>query len=131
MSQDESEDVKPKLSLVVNYDGQRGSSSTSVVLVLTARTTDITVKVKPNMPFRKIFEAAEVVMSSSHTGYTDHVAETFSKRTRQVSATGSTRCTHDYRAGTFRFVYQGDRLKPDGTPAEVRFLTFHVRTLTP
>ncbi|KAH0835566.1 hypothetical protein J3R83DRAFT_9270 [Lanmaoa asiatica] len=44
MSQDaDAEDVKPKLNLVVNYEGQH-----------------ITVKVKPNMPFRKIFEAAEV-----------------------------------------------------------------------
>ncbi|KAF9244472.1 ubiquitin-related domain-containing protein [Melanogaster broomeanus] len=41
MSQ-EAEDVKPKLSLVINFEGQH-----------------ITVKVKPNMPFKKIFEAAE------------------------------------------------------------------------
>ncbi|KIL00171.1 hypothetical protein PAXRUDRAFT_821965 [Paxillus rubicundulus Ve08.2h10] len=41
MSQ-EPEDVKPKLNLVINFEGQH-----------------ITVKVKPNMPFRKIFEAAE------------------------------------------------------------------------
>ncbi|KAF9221203.1 hypothetical protein BS17DRAFT_786068 [Gyrodon lividus] len=38
----EPEDVKPKLSLVINFEGQH-----------------ITVKVKPNMPFKKIFEAAE------------------------------------------------------------------------
>jgi len=42
MSQEESEDVKPKLNLIINYEGQH-----------------ITVKVKPNMPFRKIFAAAE------------------------------------------------------------------------
>ncbi|EGN97650.1 hypothetical protein SERLA73DRAFT_75317 [Serpula lacrymans var. lacrymans S7.3] len=39
---DESEDVKPKLNLVVNYEGNH-----------------ITVKVKANMAFKKIFEAAE------------------------------------------------------------------------
>jgi len=69
MSQDDGEDVKPKLNLVINYEGQH-----------------ITVKVKPNMPFRKIFEAAE-------------------KRFGKDS-------------GTFRFVYDGNRLRADGTPAE-------------
>ncbi|KAG2352697.1 hypothetical protein BDR07DRAFT_817092 [Suillus spraguei] len=42
MSED-TEDVKPKLSLVINYEG-----------------TQITVKVKHNMAFKKIFDAAEV-----------------------------------------------------------------------
>ncbi|KAG1856980.1 ubiquitin-related domain-containing protein [Suillus subalutaceus] len=42
MSEDITEDVKPKLSLVINYEG-----------------TQITVKVKHNMPFKKIFDAAE------------------------------------------------------------------------
>ncbi|KAG2071201.1 hypothetical protein BDR04DRAFT_515707 [Suillus decipiens] len=41
MSED-TEDVKPKLSLVINYEG-----------------TQITVKVKHNMMFKKIFDAAE------------------------------------------------------------------------
>ncbi|KAG1869302.1 ubiquitin-related domain-containing protein [Suillus tomentosus] len=41
MSED-TEDVKPKLSLVINYEG-----------------TQITVKVKHNMSFKKIFDAAE------------------------------------------------------------------------
>ncbi|KAG2346236.1 hypothetical protein BDR05DRAFT_959847 [Suillus weaverae] len=41
MSED-TEDVKPKLSLVINYEG-----------------TQITVKVKHNMAFKKIFDAAE------------------------------------------------------------------------
>ncbi|KAH7925799.1 hypothetical protein BV22DRAFT_1010557 [Leucogyrophana mollusca] len=40
---EEPEDIKPKLNLVINYEGQH-----------------ITVKVKANMPFKKIFEAAEV-----------------------------------------------------------------------
>ncbi|KAH7915765.1 hypothetical protein BJ138DRAFT_1122292 [Hygrophoropsis aurantiaca] len=39
---EEPEDVKPKLNLVINYEG-----------------THITVKVKANMPFKKIFDAAE------------------------------------------------------------------------
>ncbi|KAH7886588.1 ubiquitin-related domain-containing protein [Phlebopus sp. FC_14] len=39
---EEAEDVKPKLNLVINYEGNH-----------------ITVKVKPNMPFKKIFDAAE------------------------------------------------------------------------
>ncbi|KIN99246.1 hypothetical protein M404DRAFT_819622 [Pisolithus tinctorius Marx 270] len=39
----ENDDVKPKLDLVLNYEG----------------TPDITVKVKQNMPFQKIFDAAE------------------------------------------------------------------------
>ncbi|KAG1897859.1 ubiquitin-related domain-containing protein [Suillus fuscotomentosus] len=41
MSED-TEDVKPKLGLVINYEG-----------------TQITVKVKHNMSFKKIFDAAE------------------------------------------------------------------------
>ncbi|KAG2131148.1 ubiquitin-related domain-containing protein [Suillus cothurnatus] len=39
---EDAEDVKPKLSLVINYEG-----------------TQITVKVKHNMAFKKIFDAAE------------------------------------------------------------------------
>ncbi|KAL0948414.1 hypothetical protein HGRIS_010995 [Hohenbuehelia grisea] len=39
---DEGEDVKPKLNLNINYEGNH-----------------ITVKVKANTPFRKVFEAAE------------------------------------------------------------------------
>ncbi|OJT10620.1 hypothetical protein TRAPUB_12868 [Trametes pubescens] len=37
------EDVKPKINLVVDFEGQT-----------------CTVKVKPGMPFKKLFEAAEV-----------------------------------------------------------------------
>ncbi|KAF8129789.1 hypothetical protein EV363DRAFT_1263464 [Boletus edulis] len=71
MSHDEAlEDVKPKLNLTINFEGQH-----------------ITVKVKPHMPFRKIFEAAE---------------KRFGKE-----------------PGTFRFVYDGDRLRAEGTPAEL------------
>ncbi|KIO00930.1 hypothetical protein M404DRAFT_745245 [Pisolithus tinctorius Marx 270] len=42
----ENDDVKPKLDLVLNYEGTR-------------QRADITVKVKQNMPFQKIFDAAE------------------------------------------------------------------------
>lgn len=65
---EESEDVKPKLNLVVNYEG-----------------THITVKVKPNMPLKKIFDAAE---------------KRFGKD-----------------PGTFKFVFEGNRLNPAETPA--------------
>ncbi|KAG6331368.1 hypothetical protein ID866_7719 [Astraeus odoratus] len=50
--------------------------------------TEITVKVKANMQFKKIFEAAE---------------KRFGKE-----------------PNTFRFVYDGNRLRPEDTPAEVR-----------
>ncbi|KAI6131751.1 ubiquitin-related domain-containing protein, partial [Pisolithus thermaeus] len=65
---EENEDVKPKLNLVVNYEG-----------------THITVKVKPNMPLKKIFDAAE---------------KRFGKD-----------------PGTFKFVFEGNRLNPTETPA--------------
>ncbi|TFK38410.1 hypothetical protein BDQ12DRAFT_723260 [Crucibulum laeve] len=45
MSQEPEGDVKPKLNLSISYDGQA-----------------ITVKVKANMKFAKIFEAAELGM---------------------------------------------------------------------
>lgn len=61
MSQDpDAEDVKPKLNLVINYEGQRGSPNLRSCAAHHEHDTDITVKVKQNMPFRKIFEAAEV-----------------------------------------------------------------------
>ncbi|PPQ67795.1 hypothetical protein CVT25_009099 [Psilocybe cyanescens] len=69
MSQ-EPEDVKPKLNLNISYDG-----------------TQITVKVKTNMKFSKIFEAAE---------------KRFGKD-----------------KGTFKFTYDGQRVKPEQTPAEL------------
>lgn len=60
---EETEDVKPKLSLVINYEGTRQSS----LHVIPTRSTgidnpwpEITVKVKHNMSFKKIFDAAEV-----------------------------------------------------------------------
>ncbi|KAF8549320.1 hypothetical protein OG21DRAFT_1374411, partial [Imleria badia] len=76
MSQEESEDVKPKLNLIINYEGQH-----------------ITVKVKPNMPFRKIFAAAEV-------------------------RDAATPRAHPFCTGTFRFAFEGKRLGLEDTPAE-------------
>ncbi|KAF9005118.1 hypothetical protein BDQ17DRAFT_1424268 [Cyathus striatus] len=67
MSQ-EPEDVKPKLNLVIGYEG-----------------TTITVKVKSNMKFSKIFQAAE---------------KRFGKE-----------------SGTFKFVYDGERISEEDTPA--------------
>lgn len=57
MSQEE--DLKPKLNLSINYEGQRRSNFSHACPLLTTH-TDITVKVKSNMPFKKIFAAAEV-----------------------------------------------------------------------
>ncbi|KAK6974612.1 ubiquitin-related domain-containing protein [Favolaschia claudopus] len=71
MSQEpEQEDVKPKLNLNISYEGN-----------------SITVKVKPNTKFSKIFQAAE---------------QRFGKD-----------------AGTFKFVFEGQRIAKDNTPAEL------------
>jgi len=67
MSQ-EPEDVKPKLNLNISFDGQRTSLYPTRFNVLDPRRVadssfvvpEITVKVKTNMKFSKIFEAAEV-----------------------------------------------------------------------
>ncbi|KAJ6524450.1 hypothetical protein DFH09DRAFT_187017 [Mycena vulgaris] len=69
MSQ-EPEDVKPKLNLNITYEGNQ-----------------ITVKVKPNTKFAKIFQAAE---------------QRFGKE-----------------SGTFKFVYEGNRISKDDTPADL------------
>ncbi|KAJ7216277.1 ubiquitin-related domain-containing protein [Mycena haematopus] len=69
MSQ-EPEDVKPKLNLNITYEGNQ-----------------ITVKVKPNTKFAKIFQAAE---------------QKFGKD-----------------AGTFKFVYDGQRVSKENTPADL------------
>ncbi|KAG2355818.1 hypothetical protein BDR07DRAFT_502780 [Suillus spraguei] len=73
MSED-TEDVKPKLSLVINYEG-----------------TQITVKVKHNMAFKKIFDAAEDVHQKR-----------FGKE-----------------PGTFKFTYDGKRLRAENTPVDM------------
>ncbi|KAG1743880.1 hypothetical protein EDB19DRAFT_1621665, partial [Suillus lakei] len=70
----DTEDVKPKLSLVINYEG-----------------TQITVKVKHNMPFKKIFDAAEVKKF----------------------------CTQGQTSGTFKFTYDGKRLRAENTPVDM------------
>ncbi|KAA1470899.1 hypothetical protein DENSPDRAFT_836827 [Dentipellis sp. KUC8613] len=65
----EPDDVKPKLNLVINYEGQH-----------------ITIKVRANTEFKKIFEAAE---------------KRFGKD-----------------PGTFKFVYEGERVNAQDTPAQ-------------
>ncbi|ETW76711.1 hypothetical protein HETIRDRAFT_328680 [Heterobasidion irregulare TC 32-1] len=69
MSQaDDGEDIKPKLNLTINYEGKL-----------------VTVKVKANMHFKKIFSVAE--------------------------------CGLWHSIGTFKFVFEGERLNPVDTPA--------------
>lgn len=67
MSQ-EPEDVKPKLNLNISYDGNRESKTISCIDFHYSAATfnsilEITVKVKTNMKFGKIFDAAEVMSS--------------------------------------------------------------------
>ncbi|KAI0315485.1 ubiquitin-related domain-containing protein [Amylostereum chailletii] len=64
----EAEETKPKLNITINYEGN-----------------PITVKVKANMQFKKIFEVAE---------------QKFGKE-----------------SGTFKFVFEGERVLPQDTPA--------------
>jgi len=66
---EEAEDVKPKLNITVNFEGQT-----------------IQVKVKASTVFKKIFDAAE---------------KRFSKE-----------------PGTLKFVFDGQRLRPQSTPAD-------------
>ncbi|KAH9172483.1 hypothetical protein EDB89DRAFT_1965545 [Lactarius sanguifluus] len=73
----EPEDAKPKLNLVISLLESR-----------------ITVKVKANMQFKKIFEVAEVCRD-------------ILREPRVLT-----------RVGTLRFVYDGERLSPTDTPAE-------------
>ena len=90
----ETEDVKPKLNLNVNYQGNRKLTRvTSVALefIDTFSRSEITVKVKANTPFKKIFEAAEVCylvpcsLSSSATHACHSLVEKVWQRARQVS----------------------------------------------
>jgi hypothetical protein len=91
MSQEPEEDVKPKLNLNITYEGQRtyralfekaanGLNSISFL--------DVTVKVKANMKFAKIFEVVEVSRSlctRPASRYSPgHAAETIPERTRCV-----------------------------------------------
>jgi len=66
---EESEDVKPKIDLTINFEGQT-----------------CTVKVKSTTPLKKVFEAAEKRFGRD--------------------------------PGTFKFIYDGERLQPQDTPAE-------------
>jgi len=65
---EENEDVKPKIDLTINYEGQT-----------------CTVKVKTTTPLKKVFEAAEKRFGRD--------------------------------PGTFKFIYDGERLQPQDTPA--------------
>ncbi|KIP01455.1 hypothetical protein PHLGIDRAFT_96990 [Phlebiopsis gigantea 11061_1 CR5-6] len=67
---EEKPDVKPKLTVQVQFDGQT-----------------CTVKVKPTTLFKKIFEAAETRFGQP--------------------------------AGAFRYNYDGERIRPEQTPAEL------------
>ncbi|PCH34819.1 ubiquitin-like protein [Wolfiporia cocos MD-104 SS10] len=66
----EEEDVKPKLNIIVDFEGQT-----------------CTIKVKPMTAFRKVFEATE---------------KRFGKE-----------------PGTFKFTYEGHRVRPEMTPADL------------
>ncbi|KAF8906973.1 hypothetical protein CPB84DRAFT_1844102 [Gymnopilus junonius] len=96
MSQ-EPEDVKPKLNLNIAFDGQQ-----------------ITVKVKVNMKFAKIFEAAEKRFGKDS-------AMTFSTRREKplvkVFSTFAERMNMDTK--TLRFYLNQDRIRPEQTPAEL------------
>jgi hypothetical protein len=64
MSEEPPEDVKPKLNLTVNYEGQSELLSGLPVACFChsrhAHLSAITVKVRANTNFTKIFQAAEV-----------------------------------------------------------------------
>ncbi|KAH0580536.1 hypothetical protein H2248_002028 [Termitomyces sp. 'cryptogamus'] len=78
MSQEPEE--KPKLNLNISYNGNQ-----------------ITVKVKANMKFSKIFAAAE---------------QKFQKEAELC-------CSPLGVTGTFKFTFEGQRLQPDDTPASL------------
>jgi hypothetical protein len=89
------------------------------------------VKVKANMQFKKIFEVAEVcrnVLPIYRAAQLICMAETIWKRSRYARPhiCGLTRRERRplTRLGTLRFVYDGERLSPTDTPAEVRCLPF-------
>ncbi|KAG1880900.1 hypothetical protein F4604DRAFT_1748667 [Suillus subluteus] len=90
MSEDITEDVKPKLSLVINYEG-----------------TQITVKVKHNMPFKKIFDAAEKRFGKEAGKW-----QLFSERRKRFVLTNNP-------SGTFKFTYDGKRLRAENTPVDM------------
>ena len=74
MSAEPPEDAKPKLNLVISLlEARMLSPSDGLVHNLTTRAVGITVKVKANMQFKKIFEVAEVcrdlLVVITHTSY--------------------------------------------------------------
>ena len=132
MSAEPPEDAKPKLNLVISLlEARMFSPSDGLVHNLTTRAVGITVKVKANMQFKKIFEVAEVCRDLSLLSRTSLIllAETIRKRSwcACLHIRPLTRCESQIltRLGTLRFVYDGERLSPTDTPAEVRFPLCH------
>jgi hypothetical protein len=75
MSGEPEEDSKPKLNLIINHSGTRTSSPAIAVdtspvlrdervLIHDRLRVEVTVKVKANMQFKKIFEVAEVICTT-------------------------------------------------------------------
>jgi hypothetical protein len=80
------------------------------------------------MQFKKIFEVAEVCHKFSESPRTlliIRISETLRKRSwcARLHIRGMTRREPQVltRVGTLRFVYDGERLSPTDTPAEVRW----------
>ena len=67
----EPEDSKPKLNLIINHAGTRAFPSPSMRASFEGESSrflaEVTVKVKANMQFKKIFEVAEVSAHSPST----------------------------------------------------------------
>lgn len=59
MSEDAAEDVKPKIDLTVNYEGQSALPPPTPWISLTSDAA-CQIKVRANTLFKKVFEAAEV-----------------------------------------------------------------------
>ena len=91
---------------------------------------DVTVKVKANMKFGKIFEVAEVsplsvIRVPLRSSLTMRVVRKNSTRIQVrvfASGSGSPRVLIS-AIGTLKFVFDGTRLRPEETPAEVQPLS--------
>jgi hypothetical protein len=100
----------------------------------TSRRLAITVKVKANMQFKKIFEVAEVRRVSSTHATAAHAPAIAKVRQRSKYVRPlfrpSRKGTDDSApaADTLRFHYEGERLGPDDTPASVRVSALRTST---
>ena len=89
---------------------------------------EVTVKVKANMQFKKIFEVAEVFLCRFPrvNPRAHHALNSETVRQRSWCASlytcQNTRIPTWMRVGSLRFVYDGERLTPTETPAEVSCL---------